>query len=118
MPKLTFTVPVRLVSLTNQREHWSKRAARAKAQRLLAAAMTRITFRESEFTAPFGVSIIRIGKRTLDSDNLQGACKSFRDGIADALGVDDGDTSKVKWRYGQQKGLDYKVRVEIREGKP
>lgn len=35
-----------------------------------------------------------------------------RDGIADALGVDDGDESKVTWSYAQERG-DYGVRVKI-----
>ena len=60
---------------------------------------------------PCVVEIIRVGKRTLDGDNLQNASKGLRDGIAARLGVDDADP-RVEWKYSQQKG-DYAAIVRI-----
>jgi hypothetical protein len=58
------------------------------------------------------VRLTRIGPRKLDSDNVAGACKATRDGVADWLGVDDGDESRVRWVYAQERGA-YGVRVEV-----
>jgi hypothetical protein len=49
------------------------------------------------------VTITRVSPRLLDDDNLRGALKAVRDGIADALGVDDRD-ERVRWRYRQIRG--------------
>ena len=48
------------------------------------------------------------------SDNLAAALKHVRDGVADALGMDDGDPRLV-WLYGQRRGRpgEYAVLVEI-----
>jgi hypothetical protein len=67
---------------------------------------------------PLVVTLTRIAPRTLDSDNVHGALKHVRDGVADWLGVDDGD-ARVTWEVGQERGAaqQYAVRVEIRRGK-
>lgn len=62
---------------------------------------------------PATVTITRIGKRKLDSDNLAISAKHVRDGIADAYGVDDG-SDLYTWNYAQEIGKDYAVRIEIR----
>jgi len=49
--------------------------------------------------------------RRMDSDGVASALKAVRDGIADALGIDDGN-SRITWIYGQERG-EYSVRVEI-----
>lgn len=48
----------------------------------------------------------------MDGDNLQAACKGLRDGIADRLGVDDGDP-RVTWHYAQEVPADYGVTISI-----
>ena len=60
------------------------------------------------------ITLTRIAPRVLDTDNLASAMKAVRDGVADALGVDDG-SSRLTWRYAQEKGKtrEYAVRVEI-----
>jgi hypothetical protein len=47
---------------------------------------------------PCVVELTRFATRKLDDDNLAAAFKAFRDGIADALGINDGG-SAVTWRY-------------------
>lgn len=65
---------------------------------------------------PATVKLTRVAPSNgLDDDNLRGALKSVRDGIADALGVDDRDP-RVTWEYDQRRGKprEYAVEVEIR----
>jgi hypothetical protein len=100
---------LRLASKLNQRLHWSKRARDSRNERQLAYLVT------AWHAAPCVVTITRIGPRRLDDDNLAGACKSVRDGIADRLGVDDGG-DLVQWRYAQRsEGARYAVEIEIEQ---
>lgn len=118
-----FEVPVRLVSLLNAREHWATKARRARKQREAArmCALSCTLFAEIAPAiaggAPLVVTITRIAPRQLDDDNLAGSAKHVRDGIADALGIDDGD-ERVQWRYAQAKERHpgcYTCRVRIEE---
>ena len=104
--------PAKLSSSLNARLHWRVRAKTAKAERFTAAFMCRCQLVEP--TLPVVVTLTRVGPRQLDDDNVAGCFKATRDGVADWLGVDDGDRSKVTWRYDQDKGA-YAVRVEIVE---
>jgi hypothetical protein len=54
----------------------------------------------------------RLTGRALDGDNLQRALKAVRDGVADALGIDDGD-SRIEWQYGQRRGGKGEYAVEV-----
>lgn len=98
---------LRLVSLANQREHWRPRASRARRQRATAKLLMQAALRESRSNPlcyfPLSVVITRIAPRALDCDNLAGAAKSVRDGVADALGIDDRDP-RVKWAVAQRRG--------------
>ncbi len=111
----TFTIPIRTISEANSHQHWRLRAKRAKAQRGVARLLTNHALVASGSYAyafslgrktpfPLVVTLTRIGPRRLDSDNLAGSMKHVRDGIADALLVDDGDEARVTWRYEQTKG--------------
>lgn len=118
-------VPVRLVSLLNTREHHMARARRAKQQRSLARLQAIASLCRSPLWARVAngcdlvVTITRIAPRQLDDDNLAGSAKHVRDGIADALGIDDGD-KRIQWRYGQAKFIDqarggYSCQVRIEQ---
>ena len=65
------------------------------------------------------VVLTRIAPRDLDTDNLASGLKAVRDGVADALGMDDG-SSRIEWRYAQErrKPGEYAVRVGIRAPEP
>ena len=113
--KFAFTLSCKLVSLTNAREHWRKRAERAKAQRLAAKIEAIVHLTHGGHLLGRGswvVTITRLGKRKLDDDNLASSAKHVRDGIADALGIDDGD-ERLRWRYRQETPKPYGVRVEM-----
>lgn len=110
---VTWTLPIRTVSESNQREHWAARARRRRKQRKDVHLLVGIMLRAEGLRAPCTVTLTRIAPRALDSDNLQGACKAIRDGVADALGVDDGDP-RIRWEYGQRRGGAKAYGVEIR----
>jgi hypothetical protein len=103
------SLPLRTRSTLNLRVHWTKRAKRAQEQR--AVVRMRLAVIRQLPALPAVVTLTRIGPRTLDGDNLQGALKSVRDGVADALGVDDG-SKDIEWHYVQEKGV-HAVRVKV-----
>lgn len=108
--QVEFSVLVKTVSEANVRCHWATRARRAKHQRRAAYWTAREAIQGLKIAPPIRVDITRVGVRFLDSDNLAGACKGVRDGIADALRIDDGD-ERIQWTYAQAKG---QARVEAR----
>lgn len=90
-------------------------ARRAREQRDLAKVATAcaIPWRHP-LAGRFAITIVRVGKGKLDGDNLERACKHVRDGIADALRIDDGD-ERLAWTCSQRpKSKTYSVEIEIR----
>jgi len=113
---LTIELPLKLGAGLNNRGHWRVAAQRAKQERSLALRVMGSELRTSGYTltGPITITLTRISAGTLDDDNLQGACKHVRDGIADAFGVPDNDR-RITWRYAQEKckrGA-FGVRVEV-----
>jgi hypothetical protein len=104
------SLPLRTRSTLNVREHWRKRAKRTQEERAVVR-MRLAVVREWPPRLPAVVTLTRVGPRALDGDNLQGSLKGVRDGVADALGVDDG-SDEVTWSYDQQRGS-YEVRVRV-----
>ena len=105
------TIPIKTESEANTRGHWAVKARRAKIQRGYASH----AILASGWKYKGGgvvVELTRIGKRLMDDDNLAGSFKAIRDGIADALGLDDGDRL-IAWRYHQRIGRDYAVEIGI-----
>ena len=114
---IRIVVPVRAVSLTNQREHWRDRHRRARAERETVWAC----WRQAPYPAippswtSATVTLTRIAPRALDpGDNLPAALKSVRDQVAAELGVDDA-SDLVVWRYAQERGAprQHSVQIEI-----
>lgn len=97
---LRWELHIRVVSEANQRGHWTAKARRAKAQRQ--AAYAALPAMVATLPLPLVVTLTRCEPRKLDTDNLAGAFKAVRDGVADALGNDDGDP-RIEWRYDQRK---------------
>lgn len=112
---LAFTLDgMRLIPGDNAREHWRVKAKRMAAQKTAAWAKTLASdpILPTLEWSKASVIITRIGKRKMDSDNLASSAKAVRDGIAMALGVDDGD-GRYTWRYEQELGKEYGVRVSV-----
>jgi hypothetical protein len=105
--KLSFELPLRVASKANERTHWAIKARDAKRERMAA----RAKFPHGEARALLVVTLTRLGPRALDSDNLAGSMKNIRDGIADALRIDDA-SPLVRWEYEQERG-EYAVRVKV-----
>jgi hypothetical protein len=117
------------VSEANARSHFHERARRAAAQRTgaymaLATPLRRAGFcaypgdrnEPQTLTMPLVVRMTRLSARELDDDNLRGALKAVRDGIADALGLKSDRDPRVEWRYAQDrasKKMPHGVRIEI-----
>jgi len=60
------------------------------------------------------VRLVRIAPRGLDDDNLGAAFKSVRDGIADALGIDDRDPRVAYVPDSETGGVkEYAIRLEF-----
>lgn len=112
---MLFEIPdLKVVSEANLREHWAEKARRAKAQREAAGLMmASMGIHHGRPKPPLAITLTRIAPRTLDSDNLARSMKAVRDGIADALGVDDGD-ERITWVYGQRRGAPKTYAVEVK----
>ena len=110
------TLPIRLVSEQNQREHWSVKAKRTKAQKQAVGFLLRpcLAGDVGRGSQPLLVTITRIAPRRLDDDNATGSAKHVRDAVAELLGVDDGSDA-VTWRVEQEKGpYGCRIRIEAR----
>ena len=109
----TVTVRISLPSASNLREHWSVKAKRTKQQRTAAYAALLSSPGARELVGAWriakangrvivaAIGMTRIGQKKLDDDNVRGALKAIRDGIADALGTDDGSEC-LSWAYAQE----------------
>ncbi len=117
--KIEFDIPVRIVSEANQREHWRTKAKRARMQRRGTDlyAFNNISRNNRDDIQKHGAIIIftRIAFQLMDDDNLAGAFKAVRDGVCDALDMNDGPKSGLTFRYTQEQGppKTYAVRVCI-----
>lgn len=130
-------IPLRLQSVANLREHFGARASRTSKERRTVELVLRQPCVEAGLCGPHDpftkgkrwpkngghlrvkgvrVTFTRIAPGTLDRGNLAGAMKAAEDGVADALGCDDGDP-KFDAVYTQEKagrGV-YGLRIEISE---
>jgi hypothetical protein len=97
---IEFTLPVKTGRGLNDRMHWAAKAKQAKKHRQAACYMS-MGHKVWE-VVPATITLCRMSWGTLDPDNLQGACKHLRDGIADAYGMQDNDPRLV-WKYEQTK---------------
>lgn len=109
-------VPVRLVSESNQREHWAAKHRRMVNQQFatyicLCGAIANVADRSVR--KPLTVTLTRIGPRRMDGDNNVGSFKHVQDSVAGFFGVDDGDRKAVRWRYAQKIGKPAEVRILV-----
>ncbi len=98
----------------------SGRSKRVKAQRELTALVLRAGTTRSQrelLALACSARLLRIAPRRLHdaSESCASALSAVRDGVADALGVDDRDAEEggvVAWKYAQERGP-YGVRIEL-----
>lgn len=96
---ITLRLPIHTVSEANVRGHWSARARRAQGHRSIIALALRPQV--GSLGLPVCVLLTRKSIKKLDDDNLRGALKAVRDGVADALGLADDSDERVTWLYAQ-----------------
>ncbi|HTQ47468.1 MAG TPA: hypothetical protein VMI75_32150 [Polyangiaceae bacterium] len=109
------------MSEANVRHHWRQRAERTKAHRSVTLMVLSFGVRQRGLAdtrksllgnRQLVVRLGRVGKNLLDDDNLRGAFKAVRDGIADALLLKDNDP-RIAWEYSDARGPSYECRIEI-----
>ncbi len=91
MSKITLPWPPKQLS-PNAREHWSVKAKYAKAYRMTCFALcieAKLQKPETAGRLHLWVDFFPPDRRGRDDDNMVAAFKAGRDGIADALGIDD-----------------------------
>lgn len=106
-------ISMRIASAANLRDSWQARARRTKTERT-AGHLVGLSLRPCTIPLDAGIvlTLARIAPRALDDDNLAACFKAFRDGVADAFGVDDRDP-RITWRYDQRRGKAREYAVEI-----
>jgi len=106
------------VSEANRRDHHFAKAKRVKTQRQTTAAHLQASGFDPEPIAASKptITLTRIGRRALDTDNLSGSLKAVRDAVAKWLGVDDGPKGPVTWAYAQEVNKSPLMRVRIEVG--
>ena len=109
--KVFLTLPLKIISEANSRQHWRQAAPRKALHRATARAMCQQHARPRH-DGPITITLTRIAPRTLDDDNLASGFKAVRDGVADWLGIDDG-SKRLAWRYAQAKGAPNGYAAEI-----
>lgn len=120
---IAFVLPVRTTNPLNLQFGASKTAgmirARARAaQRSLAREFTIAALRKASVhpadLVPVDVLLTRLSAGHMDDDGLAASQKGVRDGIAEALGVDNG-SRLIRFRYVQERAKRgvFGVRVEI-----
>lgn len=105
-------IPIKTGNGLNDREHYMARHRRVAKER----EQTRMIVRSAlpSRGLPCKVTITRLSNGVLDGDNLQGATKAIRDGIADALDIADNDP-RIHFFYAQEKCKrgQWGVRIQI-----
>ncbi len=106
--------------LNGSHGHWSVASKARKLQRASVGAVTRARMAargmrpwEPETRERAWVTLTRIAPSSgLDDDNLRAALKAVRDGVADAMGINDRDP-RVLWIYDQRREKPREYAVEI-----
>jgi hypothetical protein len=121
-PSVFFVIPVQTKNPSNQARGNSQRAAMAAVaadakRRKISCHHTREAIRRAGLTradlVPAVVTLTRVSFGKLDGhDGLPPALKRVVDGIAEALGIDDGGPF-VRWQYAQRRGAKSYYAVEV-----
>jgi hypothetical protein len=108
---LEFTIPIRTGQGLNAREHWAVKADRVQRER---HGVILLFPRRKRLKPPYDVHLVRISPSAspMDDDNVVGALKAIRDEVAAQLQVDDGDKKRIRFTYGDERGL-WGVRIKI-----
>ncbi len=99
----------------NARVHWAKKSKAAKQYRAECFLLTK----KAGIAAPqsgeilFALEFVPPDRRKRDDDNLLASCKALRDGVADALGIDDSRfITQLRISRETVKGGEVRVRIQ------
>ena len=101
----------------NARVHWSRKSKAAKSYR----AACHLLAKQAGVTAPEGEALLMLefvppDRRRRDDDNLLAMFKAGRDGLADALGIDDNVfATQIRVSKETIKGGAVRVRIQAQE---
>ena len=116
MATIEWIIPIYTVSEANRNEHWTIKKKRIDLQKKWIV----VFFKKEKATIslPCEITLTRIGKKKLDSDNLPVSMKWIRDTIADQLipGLACGradDDPRLSWKYAQEIGKEYGVKISF-----
>lgn len=116
---VTVRLQVKLVNESNG-SHGNFHARRRRTEQERKSAGIAVAFASGfarSSTARYVVTMTRIvtsrGKFMDEHDGLRSAFKHYVDGVADALEIDDG-SKRIEWKYDQERGDDWGVRIWIR----
>lgn len=116
MKPIVIDIPLQTGKGLNDRIHWRKRARITKQHRISAHSAVHVHQLQSRSKLPFPatITLTRLSAGALDDDNLAGAMKAIRDGVADAFGRADNSPGLI-WRYAQERCARgaYGVRITI-----
>ena len=85
--KITLPLPSSKLS-PNARTHWRSKSGLTKAARERAR-LAVLSLCPGFIAAGYSMAFFWPDRRRRDDDNAEASCKAYRDGIADALGMDD-----------------------------
>jgi len=93
-----------------------KRVLKAASEKQRAYVLTLVALDRALPKVPLRVTMTRIAPRAFNDDNLVGAFKHVRDGIAQGLHTTD-ENPGIEWVCAQERGKprEYGVRIEIEE---
>lgn len=117
MTELTLPWPPAACS-PNARVHWARKSKAAKSYR----AACHLLAKQAGIKAPEGEALLMIefvppDRRRRDDDNLLAMFKAGRDGLADALGIDDNVfATQIRVSKETTKGGAVRVRIEAQKG--
>ncbi len=103
----------------NGSRHWTEKREIADVQKRTAELETLAMLNGTMPRQPVLVTLTRYGPNLMDKDGNAAALKYFQDGVAKALGIDDGDMARIDFDYAQVKTDKrgwYGVRIEISGG--
>jgi len=109
------TIVLRTVSGMNAREHFGARATRVRRERRATSNAIDFFYAGRERPAlPCSVTLTRVAPSNgLDDDNLVSSLKGVRDEIAAWFGVDDRESTTLRFQYAQKRGQAFLVLVEF-----
>lgn len=108
------SLPLRTWGPNGSHGHWSQQAKRRRDLKTATLLALRTEVGQVAPFVPAVIVITRVGTRKMDTDNAAYACKGLRDGVAEWLGIDDGD-ERLTWIYKTRQSFGFAVEVEMKK---